>query len=172
MLGKSRSDLIVPYKELLPYQGIILKAHETISLKNPIGLGITIGGVTALCLLYYILDPPLLTSIALFLLIGVWVDYLIPLLKKDKEQSLAKDEKLKDVYHKYVYVVTYFTRLWNTVRNYRKENEYVYVALITMTLIATALVGKSVNNCLLVWAFLVSLLAVLAAFMDGDLKTK
>ena len=66
-LGKSKSDLIVPYKELVPYQGVILRAYEVISLNNPIGLGFLIGGVSALCILFYILDPPLLTSIALFL---------------------------------------------------------------------------------------------------------
>jgi hypothetical protein len=171
-LGKSKSDLIVPYKELVPYQGVILRAYEVISLNNPIGLGFLIGSVSALCILFYILDPPLLTSIALFLLICVWVDYLLPLLKKDKEQSLAKDEKLKDIYHKYVYAVSFISKLWGNVRSYRKDNEYIYVALTTMTLVATALLGKTINNILLVWAFLVSSIAVLAAFLDGDLKTK
>lgn len=42
----------------------------------------------------------------------VWLDYLIPLLKKDKELSLVKDEKLKDIYHKYVYVATYVSKMW------------------------------------------------------------
>ena len=67
---EKRSKLIVPYKEIVPYQGIILKIYQTISTKNPVGLGLTIGGITALCLMYYILDPPFLTSIALFLYVA------------------------------------------------------------------------------------------------------
>lgn len=102
----------------------------------------------------------------------VWLDYLIPLLKKDKELSLVKDEKLKDIYHKYVYVATYVSKMWSMIRNYRKENEYVYVALASMILVAVALVGKTVNNILLVWAILVSLIAIAAAYLDSDLKTK
>ena len=75
------------------------------------------------------------------------------------------------------------------IRNYRKENEYVYVALASMILVAVALVGKTVNNILLVWvsapfnghfyrfktsvqAILVSLIAIAAAYLDSDLKTK
>lgn len=75
MLGlPPKNDLIVPYKKLVPYQGIILKMYETISTRNPIGLGLTIGGVTVKCLLYYIMDPPILTSLALFMYVYSYIN--------------------------------------------------------------------------------------------------
>merc|ERR1711972_933493 len=64
-------------------------------------------------ILFFIMDPPVLTSIAILLFGFVWADHLLPLLKADREQSLVKDERLKDLYYKYVYVATYFSFMAN-----------------------------------------------------------
>lgn len=172
MLGKSNKEFVVPYKQIVPYQEVLIKLADAISTKNPVGLGVSISAMTIICLFYYIIDPPVLTSIAICMLVCIWIDYLLPFLKNSEEQSLVKDEKLKDIYHKYVYVATYCSKLWTTVRSYRKDNEYVYIAFATMSLVTLAVLGKSINNILLFWAVSVSSIAVLAAYLDGELKTR
>ena len=65
MLGKSNKEFVVPYKQIVPYQEVLIKLADAISTKNPVGLGVSISAMTIICLFYYIIDPPVLTSIAI-----------------------------------------------------------------------------------------------------------
>ena len=64
---KSKTPCVVPLKTLQPYQGIILKAADVLTYKNPTGLGAVFGAITMISILFFIMDPPVLTSIAIFL---------------------------------------------------------------------------------------------------------
>ena len=65
-IGKKESVFKpVPYKKLVPYQHLIIKFGETVSLNNPVGLGIFLGGLTLVCFAIHILNPPVISSLAL-----------------------------------------------------------------------------------------------------------
>ena len=48
-----------------------------------------------------------MTSLSIGLLMVVWVDFGLNLVKKQSNETLTKDERMKLVYADYVYVITY-----------------------------------------------------------------
>ena len=63
--------------------------------------------VSLIFLIYYLTAPSLLTSMSIGLLMVVWVDFGLNLVKRQSNETLTKDERMKVVYADYVYVVTY-----------------------------------------------------------------
>ena len=106
--------------------GVSIRSNKWVSIKSLIRfLKISI-----------VLNPTILFKIGLNL--GFW-DYV-----PECARGVAQEGKFFDRW------VTKCA-IQQTIQSYRKENEYVYVAFASLSLITIALVGKAVNNLLLLW---------------------
>ena len=64
--------------------------------------------VSLIYLIYYLTAPSLLTTLSILLLVTVWADFGMNLMKnRESNETLTKDERMKVVYADYVYLVTY-----------------------------------------------------------------
>ena len=64
--------------------------------------------ISLVYLIYYLTAPSLLTTLSILLLITVWADFGMNLMKnRESNETLTKDERMKVVYADYVYLVTY-----------------------------------------------------------------
>jgi len=170
-IGKKESVFKpVPYKKLVPYQNLIIKFGETVSLNNPVGLGVFMAIFTLLCFAFHLFNPPVVSSLALIGLAYVWIEWGFGFFADD--DAIVEDERLKEIYHKYVYVSTYLTKITETMAKYKKDSEQVYLIFVTLALLGLMFIASSINNILLIWAFTACGITCLAALLDGDVKIR
>ena len=71
--------------------------------------------ISLIYLIYYLTAPSLLTTLSILLLIMVWADFGMNLMKnRESNETLTKDERMKVVYADYVYMVTYMESIMVT----------------------------------------------------------
>ena len=72
--------------------------------------------ISLIYLIYYLTAPSLLTTLSILLLITVWADFGMNLMKnRESNETLTKDERMKVVYADYVYLVTYMESIMVTI---------------------------------------------------------
>ncbi|CAG2064099.1 unnamed protein product, partial [Timema podura] len=122
-------------RELEGWREVILPLNSVLLWENNFYPGLLAGVTTAFFLLFWLLDPSLLTTVSVIGLVAALVDYLVPTLTA----SLCHPE-----------MVEWSKSLAQTVLQY-------YLSVI-VSLVFLAWLGNTVNNLLLTYLFVLVLL--------------
>ncbi|XP_065345229.1 ADP-ribosylation factor-like protein 6-interacting protein 1 isoform X1 [Cloeon dipterum] len=153
-------------RSLEGWREIVLLLQSVFIWEQQWHLGAIIGAITAKFLLVWWLDPTILTLFSLIGLIGVLVDFFVPLLASNlfrpENWDGAKEKKFEQLCKILANAEASVYNFWNSFYTWRESRPKLYFATVIVTLLFTSYMGSIVNNL-----FLTYLLAVLISVIPG-----
>ncbi|KAG7206539.1 hypothetical protein KM043_003882 [Ampulex compressa] len=115
--------------------------------------GLILGLTTTIFLAIWILEPALLTSISICLLVLALVDYLVPTLAgkfcSADSWTGQKEKKLNEICQNLSVSILQLQMLWDSIAQARHQRPNLYYGLTTVCLVLFAWIGNTINNLLL-----------------------
>nr|CAD7392733.1 unnamed protein product [Timema cristinae] len=144
-------------RELEGWREVILPLNSVILWENNLYPGLLAGVTTALFLLFWLLDPSLLTTVSVIGLVAALVDYLVPTLTASlshpESWTGAKERKLEDICRALAIAEHQGFSYCKTFYDMRNTRPKMYYLSVIVSLVFLAWLGNTVNNLLLTYLF-------------------
>ncbi|XP_076176501.1 ADP-ribosylation factor-like 6 interacting protein 1 [Ptiloglossa arizonensis] len=131
---------------ILPLNSILLWERSW----NP---GLIVGITSTIFFLIWVLEPALLTIISISLLVLALIDYLVPPLTSFlctvNSWTGQKEKKLNEICQNLSVTILQLQSLWRSMLQTRNDRPHVYYAGIITCLIICTWIGSTINNLLL-----------------------
>lgn len=115
--------------------------------------GLILGITTTIFFLVWMLEPALLTMISILLLLLALIDYIVPpmtsFLYPVNSWTGQKEKKLNEICQNLSAAILRLQNVWNSMLQTRKDRPNVYYAAIITFLMSCIWIGSTVNNLLL-----------------------
>ncbi|OAD58703.1 ADP-ribosylation factor-like protein 6-interacting protein 1, partial [Eufriesea mexicana] len=115
--------------------------------------GLIVGITNIIFFFIWMLEPAILTIISVSLLILALIDYLVPpvlsLLSPANKWTGQKERKLNEICQNLSVIILQLQNLWKLMLKTRNDRPHVYYAGIITCLIVCIWIGSTVNNLLL-----------------------
>ncbi|XP_033207032.1 ADP-ribosylation factor-like protein 6-interacting protein 1 [Belonocnema kinseyi] len=144
------------------WREIILPLHSVLFWERPWYPGLIVGLVTLFFSLIWILEPAMLTMLAISLLIAALIDYLVPVVSSTffsaNSWTGKKERKLDDICQRLSVTIFRLQNAWNILWNTRNNRPNFYYGSLSIFLLLLAWIGNAVNNLLLIYVIAIFLL--------------
>lgn len=124
--------------------------------------GMLIGITTSIFMLFWYLDPSVLTTISVVGLLTTLVDYLVPTLTSSichpDNWTGIKERQLEEICRSLASVQAQAAHCFGLVSDTRQSRPNIYYASVVLTLVALAWIGSATNNLLLAYLIVTSLI--------------
>nr|CAD7409249.1 unnamed protein product [Timema poppensis] len=149
-------------RELEGWREVILPLNSVILWENNLYPGLLAGVTTAFFLLFWLLDPSLLTTVSVIGLVAALVDYLVPTLTASlshpESWTGAKERKLEEICRALAIAEHQGFSYCKTFYDMRNTRPKMYYLSVIVSLVFLAWLGNTVNNLLLTYLFVLMLL--------------
>nr|CAD7604665.1 unnamed protein product [Timema genevievae] len=161
-------------RELEGWREVILPLNSVLLWEKNFYPGLLAGVTTAFFLLFWLLDPSLLTTVSVIGLVAALVDYLVPTLTASlchpESWTGAKERKLEDICRALVITEHQGISYCKTFYEMRNTRPKMYYLSVIVSLVFLAWLGNTVNNLLLTYLFVLVLLLLPGLKHHGILK--
>ncbi|KZC07567.1 ADP-ribosylation factor-like protein 6-interacting protein 1 [Dufourea novaeangliae] len=115
--------------------------------------GLILGITSTIFFLMWVLEPAFLTIISVFLLVWALIDYLVPpvtsLLCTANGWTGQKEKKLNEICQNLSATILQLQSLWGSMIQIRNDRPNIYCAGIITCLVICMWIGSTINNLLL-----------------------
>lgn len=142
-------------RELEGWREVILPLNSVLLWDKNWYPGMLTGVTTTLFLLFWYLDPSVLTTVSVIGLIATLVDYLVPTLTASichpESWTGSKERKLEEICRGLAHTQAQLAMKWASFYDMRHSRPKVYYATVVSSLLFLAWLGNMVNNLLLTY---------------------
>lgn len=155
-------------RELEGWREVILQINSVLLWDKNWYPGLLAGITSSLFLLFWMLDPSLLTTASCICLFITVLDYIVPAISSSicnpANWTAAKEKQLEDICKAIVNNQTLAVQYWSAIKDLKVSRPKLYYPVVILILAFLAWIGNEINNLVLTY------LIVTASLMLPGLK--
>lgn len=142
-------------RELEGWREVILQINSVLQWEKNWYPGLIAGITSSAFLLFWMLDPSLLTTVSCICLFITVLDYVVPTITASicnpANWTAAKEKQLEDICKAIVNNQTLTTQYWLAIKDLKASRPKLYYPVVIMILALLAWIGNEFNNLVLTY---------------------